>query len=161
MATPANTADYPSFSARYTFTAKSIPRSFYLPIPPGYKLHAGFHGSRTGGASIQVTPVGGAPVKLTPLGLGQTRVNTEFSGVSGVDIMLAGAIGETITLSALVLQIIRADKVPEAGGYISGRGHSGCAFAGEPNVIALSSVNERAEVSGAAKLVEVGAWLAL
>jgi hypothetical protein len=159
VSTGVNTADYPTFSAEYTFTAATEPRSFYLPIPPGHTLHAGFHGSVTGGAGVEVTPVDGVATTLTPLGLAQTRVTDSFNGVSGVDIKLTGSIGDTLTLSALILQIIRSDQVPEAGGYISGRGHSGCAFSSEPIVIALSSVNELAEVSGSAKLVEVGAWI--
>lgn len=155
MATAPNSADYPTFSAKYTFTAATVPRSFYIPIPPGHTLYAGFHGSATGTAGVQVTPVGGASSKLSALGLGQTRVSDSFTGVKGVDIQLVGSIGNTLTLTALILQVIRNDRVPEAGGYISGRGHSGCAFAAEPNVIALSSVNEGAEVSANAKLVEV------
>jgi hypothetical protein len=160
VATAANAAAYPSFSAEYTFTAASVPRSFYLPIPPGHTLHAGFHGSATGAAGVQVTPVGGPPVLLTPLGLGQTRVANTFTGATGVDVQITGAIGNQLVLTALILQIIRSDRVAGGGPYISGRGHAGCAFAEEPTVIALSSVNERAEVSVSAKLVEVGSWLA-
>ncbi|MGN6324497.1 hypothetical protein [Pseudolysinimonas sp.] len=159
VATDANTAGYPSFSAEYAITAASVPRSFYLPIPPGYKLWAGFHGSATGAGGVQVTPAGGAPTKLTALGLGQTRVQDSFAGATGVDIQLVGNAGDTIKLTALILQLIKTSFVPDPGGYISGRGHSGCAFADEPQVVALSTVNHRAEVSGAAKLVEVGAWL--
>lgn len=158
--TGANTAGYPTFSAVYTFTAASTPRSFYLPIPPGHTLHAGFHGSATGDAGVQVTPVGEAPEMLNPLGLGSTRVADSFTGVSGVDIQIAGSPGDTLTLTALILQVLRSDRAPEGGPFISGRGHSGCSFASEPTVVALSSVNERAEVSVSAKLVEVGSWLA-
>jgi hypothetical protein len=86
-------------------------------------------------------------------------VSNSFTGYTGVDIQLVGAPGDTLTLTALILQVVKNDEVPEAGGYISGRGHSGCAFADELTVTALSNVNERAEVSAAAKLVEVGAWL--
>lgn len=159
VATPANEAGYPPFSAEYTFTDASVPRSFYVPIPPMHKLWAGFHGSATGSAGIQITPVGGVGGMLTPLGLFQARVADSFEGATGVDIQIVGNPGDTLTLTALILQVIRTDMVPEAGGYVSGRGHSGCAFADEPQVIALSSVNEKAGVSGVAKLVEVGAWL--
>ncbi|WP_025157273.1 hypothetical protein [Leifsonia aquatica] len=159
--TSANTMRYPTFSARYTLTDTSVPRSFYLPIPPGHTLWAGFHGSATGDAGVKVSPVGSAGRYLTPLGLTGQRVKESFQGATGVDIQLDGSPGDTLTLSALILQIVRSDRAPQGGEYISGRGHSGCAFADEPTVTALSSVNERAEVSVAAKLVEVGAWLKL
>ncbi|MBG6106636.1 hypothetical protein [Frigoribacterium sp. CG_9.8] len=159
VATPTNTQGYPTFSAVYTFTAATTPRSIYVPIPPGFKLWAGFHGSATGTAGVQVTPVGGAARKLTPLGLAGQRVVDTFVGVSGVDIQLAGAVGDSILLTALILQVLPSNDMPDGGGYISGRGNSGCAFADEPTVTALSTVNVRAEVSAAAKLVEVGSWL--
>lgn len=159
VGTSANTMAYPTFSALYAFTASSVPRSLYIPIPPGFTLWAGFHGSATGAAGVQVTPVGGAARKLTPLGLSAQRVTDSFTGVSGVDIQLTGAVGNTLTLTSLILQVLRSDEVPDGGGYISGRGNSGCAFADEPTVTALSTTAPRAEVSAAAKLVEVGAWL--
>lgn len=159
VATPANTQGYPTFSAKYTFSAATAPRSFYIPIPPLHKLWLGFHGSVTGSAGIQATPVGGAASKLTPLGLTAERVHNSIPGQGGVDIQLVGAPGDTLTLSALIIQVLRNDRVPEGGGYISGRGHSGCAFLDEPTVTALSTTAQGAEISVAAKLVEVGAWL--
>lgn len=159
VATAANTQAYPTFSAVYTLTAASVPRSLYIPVPPGHTLWAGFHGSATGVAGVQATPVGGSARKLAPLGLGAQRVSDSFVGVSGVDIQLTGAPGDTLTLTGLILQVIRTNEMPDSGGYISGRGHSGCAFADEPTVTALSTTAPRAEVSAAAKLVEVGSWL--
>lgn len=158
VATAANAQAYPTFSAKYTFAAASVPRSFYVPIPAGFKLWAGFHGSATGTAGVQVTPVGGAATKLTPLGLTGQRVVDSFTG-TGADIQLIGDAGDTLTLTALILQVLRADVAPDGGGYISGRGHSGCAFADEPVDTALSTTAPRAEISAAAKLVEVGSWL--
>lgn len=159
VVTDANEAGYPTFSAKYTFSSASAPRSFYIPIPPGHKLWAGFHGSATGAAGVQITPVGGAASKLSPLGMFQARVADSFAGGAGVDIQLVGNPGDTLTITALILQVIPNDELPESGGYVSGRGNSGCAFADEPTVTALSTTAPRAEVSAAAKLVEVGAWL--
>jgi hypothetical protein len=159
VATGVNTSRYPTFSAQYTLTTASIPRSFYIPVPPGHTLWAGFHGSATGNGGIQATPVDGVAGKLTPLGLTGQQVVDQFSGVTGVDFQLTGDAGDIITHTALILQVLRDGKMPEGGGYISGRGHSGCAFADEPTITALSTTHHRAEVSGAAKLVEVGAWI--
>lgn len=159
VATSSNDLGYPTFSAQYAFTTGSTPRSLYIPIPPGHTLWAGFHGFASGLAGVQVTPVGGAARRLTPLGLSAQRVVDSFDGASGVDIQIVGAPGETVTLTSLALQVLRSDRVAEGGSFISGRGHSGCAFDDEPTVAALSTTAQHAEVSAAAKLVEVGAWL--
>lgn len=159
VATPSNTLHYPSFSAQYTVPSNPTFRSFYMPCPPGFTLWVGAHGSASG-ASVQVTPAGGAAVQLPLLAVtSQTLVGSAFT--SGIDISLSGFAGTTITLSALIIQCLPTGSVPQPGSYISGRGHSGCAFGDEPKVTAYSSVNRRAEVGMTASLIEVGAWLPL
>lgn len=157
VATTSNALGYPALSAEYTLSAEGTPHSFYVPIPPGHKLWAGFHGSATGAGKVEVTPVGESGVTLTPLAVtSTTRVNTDFTG-SGVDIAIAGNSGDKVTIAALILQILPADATPKTGGYLMPLGHSGCAFLGRPRTIAHSSRAEnRRQVAMSATLVEVG-----
>lgn len=156
--TPANTLGYPALSAKYTISASTESRSFYIPIPPGFKLWVGFHGSVTGDGAVTVTPVDGDVTELTPLAVtSTTRVNASFSSASGADIQITGSNGDTVTLSALILQVLPASATPKTGGYVSGQGHSGCKFADVPQVTAYSSVSRYKQVGMTAKLIETGA----
>lgn len=164
VSTPANALDYPARGARYTFGA-GFPASVYIPIPPGHVAWVGVHGEATGGATVQATQVAGYAAGATtavPLQAvtDQARVTTPISpsaGKGGVLLSLQGSAGATITLYGMMVQVLEAGAQPQAGGFISGQGHSGCLFAGQPAQTPYSSVFD--QTGFAAKLIEVGGWL--
>lgn len=76
---------YPRYSALYRNTGVS--EKLYVPIPPGFCAWVGVHGSSTGGAGIQATPLIGLTeqtvVELDWLPMsGTTLVNTPFDSAS-------------------------------------------------------------------------------
>lgn len=163
--TPSNTLGYPARSV--TYTANRVSSSFYVPIPPGFTVWVGFHGSRTGTAGIQITPsngfTDGAPVTATVLSVSDTtRVADSFSSADwdGVTIslnMVNPGSSNTCTISGLVVQVLPTGTTPEAGGYISGQGNSGCQFLGKPLVTPRSAALDQVGLS--ATLVETGTAL--
>lgn len=163
--TPYNTFDYPMMSAIYA--TDGTPRSIYIPIPPGYCAWVGFQGSVTGATGMQVTPqilsAAQAPVTLTPLPVTtSTRVNASFdsaSGYTGIELAAIQCAGGTIIASGMIVQILTSGTTPSTGNYISGQGHSGCAFEGAPNQTAYSAVQAGAEIGLTAKLTERGDWI--
>jgi len=156
VATAINTLDYPTKSAVYTLVAGDKFAALFIPVPPGYTFHFGAHGSATGTAGLTVTPTGGAAVAQTLISSVSTaRTNYSVGGVTGVTISATGA-GQ-LTLSGLMAQV-RPTGVPvPMGGFISGRGNSGCEFDGLPTTNGYSSALDLQGAS--AKLIEVAAWL--
>jgi hypothetical protein len=159
--TSANGNGYPSQSAVYNISGTPSYKT-WIPIPPGYTLHVGAHGSASGGL-IRMTPTTGVGVEGTTVSLtllaesSTTRVNYSLSSAvaNGAYIRLGGT-GQII-LSGVIAQLLPTGNTPELGGYISGQGNSGCRFEGFPEEDHYSAALDRVAVS--AKLREVGAWL--
>lgn len=159
IATPANTLGYPATSVAY---AAGVSTSLFVPIPAGYVLWFGWHGSGTGGVTI--TPAVSALVSaaaVTPAALAVTdanRFNASFSSASyvGVDITLTGG---GPTLSGLMAQLLPIGTTPTAGGFISGQGNSGCAFEAAPTMTPYSAAPGLDLVGMSGKLIETGSWL--
>lgn len=94
IATAANPYRYPARTARYS--AEGVSQRVYIPIPPGFSAWVGVHGSATGDAGVQVSPVVGdgvgAPVKIPMLSvINPQRMNTEFpnsSSCSGIELSM-------------------------------------------------------------------------
>jgi hypothetical protein len=167
VATDANTLGYPARSAYYTLGGTETARNIYYPIPPGYDLHIGFHGAASGDAGVQVIPyagsVAGTAVELTPIAVtSTTRTNESFSSSSytGVEVGLLVDEG-TVTATAIIIQILPTGDTPQAGGYISGMGHSGCEFESTPSqtVYRIVKAPGQDRIGMAAKLTETGDWL--
>lgn len=165
-ATPANTLGYPARSAVYNLAGTETARPVYIPIPPGYTAHVGFHGSATGDTGFQVTPyVGATPGstdELTALGVTDTtRVNSSYSsadGYTGIEMQPIIAEG-VLTASAVIVLVLLNGQTPSTGGYISGSGHTGCQFDGHPQTTYYQLADNREAVGMTARLVETGGWL--
>lgn len=168
VATPTNDLDYPAMSAQYRAIAGQSRSSVYIPIPPGYTAWVGCHGFSEGFGALEVTPVlsGSAvadPVQIPVLDVtSTTRVNTAFSGDTyrGIEVRFGGSGASVAVISGVMVQILRSTQTPQAGGFISGQGHSGCKFNGAPTSNAISAVaGTDGLVSMSAKLVEYGDWI--
>lgn len=163
--TPVNTHDFPARSAVYQNTG--TPARFYLPIPPGHTAHIGVFGSATGAGGMTMRRITArfpetlsAPVLLpvTPV-TSATRFTTTVKaadGNFGVEFALA-INGGTTTLSGMMAQILPDGQIPFVKDFISGQGHTGCAFASRPEESPQSAARDIYGLS--AELVETGAWL--
>lgn len=159
--TPSNSMGYPTSSATYTVTNAVKPR-VWIPIPPGYTAWVGVHGVAGTGGTVIVTPTTGAnsvgtAVTLTMLSVTtDTRVNTSVasSTASGIEVSLGGS--GTVTLAALIVQLLPTGASPALGGFISGQGHSGCQFAGQPSLNQYSAPLDK--VGLVAEFIEVEQW---
>jgi hypothetical protein len=157
VATATNTLDYPTKSAVYTFAADDEFASLWVPIPAGYTFHFGAHGSQTGTTTITLTPDVGSVVSVPPISVTTSnRVNTTISGTTGVTISFAGV--GTLTLAGLIAQVLPTGRTPDTGGFISGRGHSGCRFSGSPSIQGYSAPQALDYQALSVTLVETGAW---
>jgi hypothetical protein len=154
-ATASNTFGYPTMSAVYTIGAGSTFSTLWIPLPSGYTMNLGFHGSATGTAAMTYTTDGGSPVDMTPITVTSSVLcNTTVTGTTGVTLS-AGGVGQ-ITLSGAVVQVLAPGETASTGNFISGRGHSGCRFVGAPAVRGYSSALDK--IAASAVLVETGAW---
>lgn len=160
----APTVGFSGYPARsVTYNAATSSRSIWLPIPPGYTLWFGAHGTASGGG-VQATRTAGtndlSTVDLPLLGSDATqRVNVGFasSQSDGVRISLKNTsfVGDRVTLVGMIAQVLPTGQLPESGGFISGQGHSGCQFSEKPQV----SPRYIDQVAVSAPLVETGSWL--
>lgn len=154
--TPENTYGYPTKSAVYTFDADDEFAELWIPIPEGYSLHVGVHGSATGDAGVRVTPQDSTPT--TPALLGVTTpelTNHVVSGVRSATLSVAGT--GTLTLAGVVAALLPDGQPAPTGYFPSGQGHSGCDFENYPSVNGYSAALDK--VGATATLIEVGAWL--
>lgn len=161
-ATDTNTLGYPPQTATYTLTDGIKFNTVWIPVPPGYSLFVGAHGSATGTAGVLATPTTGP----TSVGSGinvplhavtdDQRVYTEIDGdaYTGAIISLKGV--GTVSLTGVMAQVLQHPVVPTAGGFISGQGHSGCSFTGEPNLSNYSVGLNRAGMT--VDLIETEGW---
>ena len=162
IASNATANGYPASSAVYNLLADSVRPSLMIPIPPGHSLWLGAHGTNIGGGRVTATPYisgsAGSAQNLTILTTStMQRVNTSFNGdtYDWVSLELGGTGG--IVLTGVIGQILPNGVVPQEGGFISGQGHSGCAFATLPQLSQYSVALDKVSLS--INLVETGAWL--
>lgn len=162
LPTTPNTNGYPYLTATYNLTADSVLHDVWIPIPPGYSLWVGAHGTATGTAGVSLTPTTGPRTAAGAVGVpllsvsSTTRVNTQITGNSytGAFISLNGV--GTINLSGLMAQVLPNDTAPQPGGFISGQGHSGCSFIEEPTLTNYSVGIDKVGIS--ANLIETEGW---
>lgn len=157
--------DYPLYGAQYTVTPTTPKRWFYCPIPPGYTAWIGAHGT-VSAQGLTVQPMLGAANSGSTLSIPVASVttNSRFGGsvvaggaIDGINISLNTSSNATITLAGLMLQVLPTGTPPAVGGFITGRGNSGCVFEGKMNIMPYSVPGE--SIGATAKLVEVGDWL--
>lgn len=156
---------YPLYAAQYNVTTATPKRSFYCPIPLGYTAWIGAHGT-VSAKGLVVQPMfgtsnAGAVVSVPVTAVtNTTRFGASVDGtgsVNGISISIDTTATQTITLAGLMLQVLPTGTTPGLGGFISGRGNSGCVFDGKLNVLPYSIPGESMGMT--AKLVEVGDWL--
>lgn len=164
VATSANTLGYPTETAIYEMVSGEAGPRHWIPIPPKHTAWVGVHGTAgSGTAGIYITRTNGLNntgsatlVPFTPV-TSSTRVTTAVnatSTVNGIKIYLSGS--GTCNLTAIIVQILPTGQTPKTGGFISGQGHSGCAWDGMPAKEAYSSALDLAGLS--ASFVETGIW---
>lgn len=154
---------YPMYAAQYTVAAGQAGLSFHCPIPPGYTAWVGAHGTAGAqGLRVQPTLNGTATGLSTAVPVLAVTNSNRFSAsfdngtYNGIDISIDSTSAATITLAGLMLQLLPTGDTPSTGGFISGRGNSGCVFDGKPKRMPYSIPGESIGMS--ASLVEVGDW---
>lgn len=167
--TDSNSNDYPTYSARFNITDTgevSSTRALTLIIPEGYTLHFGWHGVvDSGDAGIRVTRTArtnGAETTVDPSVIAVTstnRTNAAFSGdvYSKVEISLYKPSGSAsdITVSGMIAQLISGSGIPDAGGFIGGRGTSSLEFAGPISIEYYSANINNGQVGLSAEWQEI------
>ena len=155
--------NFPLESIEYTMLGTETPRTVWVPVPTGYTAYVGVFGlDGTGGKVIAKSTVGttqyGVNHDMTIMPVSSTtRYNHTVSasdGFDGVELRLGGV--GTVTLSGMMVQVLKDGQTPEAGGFISGQGHSGCQFASQPEYTPYSAAFDN--VGMVASFVETGAW---
>lgn len=156
VTTASNTQKYPVNSAQYTLTGTETPLELWVPVPAGYTIHIGAHGSATGSAVVTATTDAAVATNLTLLGANTTtRTNYTLAGENGVTLTIGGT--GTLTLAGLIIQVLPTGDSVAGGEWILGKGHSGCEFDDLPEDIEYSAaLNFQAAT---ATLTEVQAWL--
>jgi hypothetical protein len=153
VSTAANTQSFPTTSAVYTFDATNTFKTLWVPLPAGYTFHFGAFGSASGTAAVTLNGV--AATLLSPTS--SARVNTTITGVPGVTISFSG-IG-TLTLAGMMAQVRPTGEAVPVGGFISGRGHSGCRFSTAGVAVNGFSAPQALDFqSVSATLIETGDW---
>lgn len=157
VATGPNSFAYPTQSAVFSLADGDIIDSVYIPVPPGYELHFGAHGSSTGTAEFRLTTDADEVylVDLLPVNTPELT-NLVISGVTGVTISAWGV--GNLTIAGMIAQVLPQGAAAPQGRFISGRGHSGCRFVGFPSVTGYSAPDALDKVGASAVLVETGGW---
>lgn len=151
--TGTNPLGYPAQSGQVTVGAAFGPyKSYTVPVPPGYSLHLGVHGSYTGTARVTVN---GTTLPVLPISSVQ-RTNTILPGGVFHNISVAGE--GMLTLAGIIGQILPDGTTPEPGGFIPGQGNSGVRLSGNPTVTGYSAALANASIGMTAEFVETGAW---
>jgi hypothetical protein len=155
---------YPMYGAQYSVTAGQAARKFHCPIPPGHTAWVGAHGSAGAKGLIVQPTLNGANVGAsTAIPVLATNTSTRFStsvdngAANGIDVSIDTTTTTTITLAGLMLQVLPTGVTPDDGGFISGRGNSGCMFDGKPKRMPYSLPGE--SIGMTATLVEIGDWI--
>ena len=145
-------SDRPAVAAHYTFTdAESPRRALTIPLPEGYHLHLGVHGTFDEDVRLHVgdTPI--APMSLDS----PTLVNYTVSE-PGLHTLTFRGVGEA-TISALTARITDSATSPN-GPFVPGKGASAVEF--EPGSVGKTMYSAvKNWYHGSATLVEVGQWL--
>lgn len=158
VATATNSYRYPTQSAVFTLADGDTMDSVYIPVPEGYEFHFGAHGSASGSAELRLTTDENVVTSVAPMAVNTaTRTDTVIGSTTGVTVSAWG-IGN-LTIAGMIGQVLPAGSVVPQGNFISGRGHSGCEFVGEPAINGYSSAMDK--IGATAVLLETGGWMEL
>lgn len=141
--------NYPAESVRFT-TTKSVRTNIVLPVPEGYTLHLGVHGS---GGRYRLNS-GNHVAPLAPSNT--TRTNLTLNGPTFATLWVDGA--HTCTVAGIIAQILPVGETPKQGGFLSGMGQTALQLADDPMFTDYSAALSNAQKGVAADFVEVGAW---
>ncbi len=156
VATASNDYRYPTQSAVFTLADGDVLDSVYVPIPPDYEFHIGVHGSSTGTTAFTTTTDELDVTELSPAAVNSMNLtDTVISGTTGVTLSATGV--GNLTIAGIVAQVLPVGSPAPTGAFISGRGHSGCQFVGEPAINGYSAVLDK--IGATATLLETGAWI--
>lgn len=183
--TAANDIGLPSQTATYTLGPEDRFDTLWIPNPENFAVHVAAWGSSSGTARLKIE---GTSVALTAVGT-STPVWTTIQDVPGVNLTLdgegllslAGLVVQVLprgdmtvfpglltspglpTSPSLVPQSTTYAWIgvenPHAPRFLSGAGHSGCAFKSDPVPVGYSAPNALDYQSLTADFIEVGAWL--
>ena len=165
--TDANSNGYPYKSLVITFSAAtaSSTRAQRIIIPEGYKMHFGWHGTRTN-SSATVTlrcydrdTGASTDVSTTPLAVTSTqRTNSTVNGntYSMVDILIenTSATSCSMEIAGMIAQVLPESEAVDRGGFISGRGTTALQFTKSPEIEYYSSAINNGQVGLSASLKE-------
>lgn len=129
----------------------------YIPIPSGYTLWFGAHGAANATSNITVTPSNGIAIAMPVLSNTTTqRFSHSWDGaqVAGIELSFGGS-GASI-LTGMMVQVLPTGTAPEAGGFISGQGHSGLRFSSQPSLTQNNVALDKQSLS--VQLIEDEAW---
>lgn len=154
--------NYPVNAASYTvpssYSSQTNGTEHFIPIPTGMTLVLG--AVYSGGGEVYARTNSGI-TPLPALGISDPQVaNQSYSDVPWVRIGVRN-LGPSATTLTVVGMTARLASQPTAdlmiGPWMSGEGHSGCRFQGNPTVINYNGVNG-GQIGLSAILQEVGAW---
>lgn len=184
--TAPNSISLPSQTATYEFKADAQFDSVWIPCPENFSVHVAAWGSSAGTATLVA---GGEDVALTPTAVSEPTW-TSIPGTAGVTLSasgvgllsLAGVMvqvlprGEDFVYPGLLTSpslptspslvpvsstiVTVGAESPHTSVFLSGAGHSGCAFKTTPVPVGYSAPHAIDYQSLTADFIEVGAWLA-
>lgn len=166
VTTDANTKEYPSLSAEYTYTGTATVESekFTFYIPDGYSLWLGFHGSISSSGGAYYVPykdgVADTAVKLTELSVTSAiRVNKQITSsvADKVEFYFAktGTSDCVFTLAGIMAQILKTGETPATGNFLAGRGTTGLEFATNPEIEYYSANINNGQIGLSLTMAEV------
>lgn len=155
--TPENTIGLPTKMATYELSLGDDHHEVWVPVPPGFAAHVAVWGVSSGTAAVVGTTAddGMIDTVLTSPASSFTLWRTYTS-----DVTISTFGNGTLTLAGMLVQVLPTGVSPSSGQrFLSGAGHSGCAFKSAPTVTGYSSPQAIDYQSVTADFIEVGAWL--
>lgn len=151
--TAAATLGRPHVGARYEVTDASLERlKTTIPVPPGYFLHFGVHGTFSGNVRMALNGQ-----NITPLAINSPNLtNTTISNAGLYELTLTGT--GTATIYSMTARLSKSgNDVAEHRQFVTGRGNSGVDF--EPGSVDVTVSSAAKDFyHGTATMVEVGQW---
>lgn len=142
----------PPVAARYEINDEELEKAeLILPVPPGYFLHFGVHGTFTGDARIELNGMAIAPLPNDA----EEMTNTVIDQPGLYSISLQGT--GTATIAAMTARLAESGDAEDLAVFVPGRGASAVEFEPDSLDITVSSA-AKDFYHGTATLIEVGQW---
>lgn len=154
VATPANPNMHPTRSAQYQFIPGYEFAKFTIPIPPGYTLYLGVHGTAAGSAQPVVVYPDGSDDSIGVIPLNGPISNFDISGVAYIDLTFGGV--GMLTIASITARLFKTGTtIPINDNFISGKGNSGVRFSNTTRQGYSAALDKQ---GAATTLIEVGSW---